>query len=246
MRMIETDNDRQDKIVLALNRFYDMTCRVAALCKEKQTNIESVVYVNTEGNDETACVYDYKIIQMKSSTTFDKLAQTYLGDPSLGPLISYYNKIQNEHNVESGTNIKIPVLVKDGSNQRNLIYASPEMQDNYGRDMALDDKGCFAVGPDGDFAVVSGKDNLAQAMGNRFATSSEKRIRVGVYGIRSSIGDPLAIDSFLLGSIEKTSYEDPRIERVDDISFKGERDSLFIVVTYTDINGNQNIYRGEI
>jgi hypothetical protein len=244
--MIETDNDKKDNIVLTLNKLLDLMFRAAALCKEKQTNVESVVYVDNDGNDAIAYVYDYRVIQMKSSSTFDKLAQTNMGDASLGPLIAYYNKIQNEHNIEAGTNIRIPILSKSGSNQRNKIYASPEMQDNYGRDIALTDGGGFAVSPGGDFQVVTGKENLAQALGNRFTTSSEKRIRLGAYGIRAAIGDPLAVDSFLLGSIEQTAYQDPRIERVDDINFQGKKDNLNIAVTYTDINGNQDTFKGEI
>jgi hypothetical protein len=244
--MIETDNDRQDRITLLLNKLMDSVFRAAALCKEKQTNIESVVYVKEDGNDGVAFIYDYKVEIMKSSTTFDNLAQTYYGDPSKGPIIAYYNKIQNEHKIEAGTAVKIPVLSKTISNQGNKIYASPDMQDNYGRDIALTDTGGFAVSPGGDFAVVIGRENLAQALGNRFTTSSEKRIRLGVYGIRAAIGDTIAINSFLFGSIERTAKEDPRIERIDDIKFYGKKDALHITVTYTDINGNQDTYKGEV
>jgi hypothetical protein len=244
--MIETDNDKQDTIILLLNKLMDSIFRAAALCKEKQTNIERVVYAKADGNDEVAYIYDYKAELMKSSITFDNLAQTYYGDPAKGPVIAYYNKIQNEHKIEAGTTIKIPILSKTIGNQGNKIYASPDMLDNYGRDIALTDTGSFAISPNGDFAVVIGKENLAQALGNRFTTSSEKRIRLGVYGIRAAIGDAIAINSFLFGSIEQTAKEDPRIERIDDINFHGKKDALYITVTYTDINGNQDTYKGEI
>jgi hypothetical protein len=241
--MIETE--KKDKITLILNKLLDYAFRAAAIAKEKQTNIEMIIYVDNEGNDAVAIAYDYNIIQMRSTTTFDSLAKEYLGDPSLGPLIAYYNKIQNEHEVESGSEIRIPILTRTQNNQGNKIYASPEMQDNYGRDIALNDNGGFTVDA-GDFAIVKGRKNLSQAMGSRFTTSTKKRIRLGAYGIRATIGDPLAVNSFLLGSIEQTAYEDPRIDRVDDINFQGKGDALFISVTYTDINGNQDTYKGEI
>jgi hypothetical protein len=245
--MIETENDKKDRITLILNKLLDSVFRAAALAKEKQTNIEAIVYVDKEGNDAVALVYDYKIVQMRSTTTFDNLAREHLGDPSQGPLIAYYNKIQNEHEAEAGSDIRIPILTRTQSNQGNKIYASPEMQDNYGRDIALNDNGGFAVAG-GDFAVVKGQKNLAQAIGNRLTTSSKKRIRLGAYGIRATIGDTLALDSFLMGSIEQTVYEDPRIDRVDEIHFEStvKGDALYITVTYTDINGNQNTYKGEI
>ena len=243
--MIETENDRQDIATDLMNRLLDQACRVMALAKEKQTNVECVVYVDNEGNDAITCVYGYKTVQMTTTTTFDKLAKDHLGNPDLGPLISYYNKIQFEHNVPAGTDIRIPMLTKENQNQHNRIYASPQMQDNYGRDLAITDDGDFAVSG-GDLAVVSGPNNLRQALANRLATAADKRIRIGAYGIRATIGDPLAVDSYLLGSIERTILEDPRIDRIEDIEIRGDGDALFISVTYTDINGNQDEYQGEI
>jgi len=243
--MIETENDRNDLITDLLNRLQDQASRVMALAKEKQTNIETIIYVGNDGNDAIAHVYDYKIIKMTSTTTFDKLAKEHYGDPNLGSLISYYNKIQFEHNVPAGTDIKIPILSKQEQNLRNRIYASPQMQDNYGRDIALTDDGDFAV-KNGDLAVVSGPDNLSQALANRLTTTLGKRIRIGAYGIRATIGDPVAIDSYLFSSIERTVEEDPRIEKIEEVTIEGRGDALFVSVDYLDINGNPGTYEGEI
>jgi len=243
--MTETENDKKDRIAFLLNKMFDYMFRAAAIAKEKQTGVEHIVYVDSEGNDAAVFVYDCKIVKMESSATFDKLAQEHFGDPSLGPLIAYYNKIQNEHEVESGADLRIPVLEKTASGQRNMIYAEPETRDSYGRDIALDDNGGFAV-TDGDFGIVSGKENLAQALGNRLATSAGNRIRLGAYGIKAATGDPVAVGSFLQGSIEQTVYEDPRIEKVEEIEYKGRGDAIYIAVTYTDINGGRDTYRGKI
>ena len=244
--MLETDNDKNDVFIDLMNQLYDNACRVVAMSKEKQTNLECVVYVDKNGNDAMTYVYDYKTVKMTSTTTFDKLALDHLGDPELGPLISYYNQIQFEHNIPAGTDIKIPVLTKNEKNQNNWIYASPQLHDIYGRDMAINENGDFDISPDEDIAAVSGTDNLLQAINNRLTTAAGKRIRVGAYGIRATIGDPMAINSYLMGSIERTVNEDPRIERIEDISFEGKGDVLLITVTYTDINGNQNKYQGAI
>jgi len=243
--MLQTENDRKDIITDLINQLQDQSFRVMALAKEKQTNIESIIYVDDDGNDAVAYVYDSKNVKMTTSTTFDKLAQEHYGDPNLGPLISFYNKIQFEHNVTAGIDIKIPVLSRQNQNLRNRIYASPQMQDNYGRDLMIGDDGDFAV-KNGDLAVVSGPDNLSQALGNRLTTAAEKRIRVGAYGIRATLGDPVAIDSYLLGSIERTSEEDPRIEKTEEIIIEGRGDALYVSVNYMDINGNPGIYEGVI
>jgi len=239
--MIETENDKKDALVLLTNQLVDMACRVVALAKEKQTNVETVIYVDNDGND----AYDYKTVKMTSATTLDKLAQDEYGDPSLGTLLAYYNKIQNEHTVEAGTTLKIPVLTMQDQNLNNRIYAPPEFQDCYGRDIALTDSGGFKVDM-GDFAVVKGPQNLHQAVGNRLTTASGKRLRIGAYGVRNSTGDPMAMNGYLMASIEQTLKEDPRIAHVDEIEFKGVGDKLYITVTYTDINGSKDTYTGEI
>lgn len=243
--MIETENDKEDALVLLTNQLVDTACRMVALAKEKQTNIETVVYVDDDGNDALANVYDYKTVKMTSATTFDKLAQDEYGDPSLGALLAYYNKIQNEHQVEAGTALKIPVLAEREQSLNNRIYAPPELQDCYGRDIALTDSGGFKVEM-GDFAVVKGPQNLHQAVGNRLTTASGKRIRVGAYGMRNSIGDAMGVNGYLMASIEQTMKEDPRIARVEELEIEGRGDKLHINVKYSDINGNTDAYIGEI
>jgi hypothetical protein len=243
--MIETENDKKDNIVLLTNRLADMACRAVALSKEKQTNVDCVIYVDDDGNDVTANVYDYKTVKMTSTTTFDALAQEMYGNPSMGTLIAYYNKIQNEHTIEAGSTLRIPVLTVQDQNLNNRIYAPHELQDNYGRDIALTDSGGFKAAY-GDIAVVKGPQNLHQATGNRLTTASKKRIRIGAYGIRSSIGDPMAVSSYLIASIEQTLKQDPRIASIDEIKFEGKGDKLYITVTYTDINSNKDTYTGEI
>lgn len=243
--LLITENDRQDEAILLANKLVDYACRIMALAKEKQTNIEGVIYVDNNGDDAIAYVYSYRTIKTTSSTTLDKLSQEEYGDPSMGAVIAHYNKIQNEHTLPAGTEIKIPVLTQQGQNLNNRIYAIPEMQDNYGRDIALNDKGGFATAY-GDFAVIKGPGNLHQAIGNRLTTASEMRIRVGFYGLRNSIGDTMGLSSYLMASIERTLKEEPRIARVDDIQFEGKADCLHIHVTYLDINGNQNTYIGDI
>jgi len=243
--MTETENDREDTLVLLANQLVDNACRAVALAKEKQTNVETAIYVDNNGNDAMANIYAYKTVKMTAATTFDRLAQDEYGDPALGSLLAYYNKIQYEHKVEAGTTLKIPVLTIQDQNLNNRIYAPPELQDSYGRDIALTESGGFKVNM-GDFAVEKGPQNLHQAVGNRLTTAKGKRLRIGSYGVRNSVGDPMAMNGYLMATIEQTMREDPRIARVDSIEFKGVGDKLYITVTYTDINGNPDTYTGEI
>ena len=237
--------DKSDMLTDYLSQLEEKACAVAALGKQKQTNTQSVVYVAPDGNDVSITVYDFRYHTWKSIDTFDKLANDLLGNPDYGTMLAYFNGIVNESEVKAGTKIKIPVLTEDESNTGNFIYAAPEKQENYGVDMTLDESGDFAVSG-GDFASVNGRDNLTQAIALRLTTASQKRIRITAYGIRSSIGEPMAVQSYLTGSIEQTIKADPRISKVEQISFRGDGDILRLGVVYTDINGETGSYKGEI
>ena len=240
-----TETDREDLIIDSLSQLEDSACLLVALSKEKQTNATSVVYVDKDGNDATVTVYDFRYHLWKSTDTFDKLAADLLGDAEYGTVIAYFNEVTNESELEAGTRIKIPVLNEDQSSINNKIYAAPEKQENYGIDIAIGDDGDLAINAN-DIGTVGHRDNLTQAIALRLTTASEKRIRLSSYGIRSTIGDPMAVESYLTGSIEQTVKADPRIEEVEDITFKGEGDVLKLEISYTDINGNTGSYKGEI
>lgn len=243
--MKQTDNDRQDNILLLCADMTDSTNRIVALAKEKRTNVRIFSYVDSTGNDQKAYAYGEKTIRWKSTDTFDALAYLYYGDASKGSMIAYYNGIQNEHDIEVGTKIYIPELNESSTNKANRIYAVPEEQDLYGIDIKLDEKGDFAY-LNGDFAFVGGQENLSQSMLNRLTTSAKKRIRLTSYGIRSAIGDNVALGSYLKASIMQTVLADPRISEIKEIKFTGKGDALTVRVTYTDLNGEDGETKGSI
>ncbi len=240
-----TDNDKQDLLTDYLSQLEDNACITVALAKEMQTNAVAVIYVGPDGNDKTITVYDFKYHIWKSTDTFDKLANDYLGNPDYGTVIAYFNSVANESELEAGMKIKIPVLTEDSSNTNNKIYAEPDKQENYGTDIELDTDGDFAL-LDGDIKTITGRDNLTQAIALRLTTASKKRIRLASYGIRSTIGDPVAVESYLTGSIEQSLKADPRIAEVNELVFKGDGDQLKLEVVYTDINGDTGMYKGDM
>ena len=136
-------------------------------------------------------------------------------------------------------------MTEESSNTNNKIYAEPDKQENYGTDIEIDTDGDFAL-LDGDIKTIDGRDNLTQAIALRLTTASKKRIRLASYGIRSTIGDPIAVESYLSGSIEQTIKMDPRVAEVNELTFRGNRDQLMLEVVYTDINGDTGMYKGDI
>ncbi len=240
-----TDEDKEDLIIDYLSQMEDSACNIVALSKEKQTNATAVVHVDSDGNDATVTVYDFKFHTWKSGDTFDRLAADLLGDAEYGTVIAYFNEVTNESELEAGTKIKIPVLSENESNVNNRIYAAPEKQENYGIDMKIGDDGDLDVSG-GDLKTVGDRDNLTQAVALRLTTAAGRRIRLSAYGIRSTIGDPVAIESYLSGSVEQTVLADPRVLELNELTFKGDGDKLMLELAYTDINGDTGMFKGEI
>ena len=240
-----TDNDKEDLLTDYVSQLDENASVIVALSKEKQTNATAVVDVDSAGNDATITVYDFKYHTWRSSDTFDNLAAALLGRPDYGTVIAYFNGVANESELEAGTKIKIPVLSENTSNTNNRIFAAPEKQENYGIDIKIGDDGDFDISG-GDIKTVDGRDNLTQAIALRLTTASNKRIRLSAYGIRTTIGDPVAVESYLSGSIEQTIQADPRISEVNELTFEGDGDKLRLEVVYTDINGDTGMYKGEI
>ncbi|MGL4986572.1 MAG: hypothetical protein ACRC5H_05465, partial [Treponemataceae bacterium] len=127
----------------------------------------------------------------------------------------------------------------------NYIYAIPEKQENYGVDIKINSEGNFVV-KNGDFDTVGGKNNLLQSLVLRLTTASTKRIRLSSYGIRTSIGDTMKLENYLVSSIEQTIISDPRIKSIENISFKTVQDALYVFINYIDLNGEVDTFEGVI
>ena len=243
--MDETNEDKADILTDCAERICMNACMLVALAKAGDTNCTQVIYVDTDGNDAVQNVWGFRYYTWKSSDTFDKVANRYLGSVEWATFLAYYNEVTVESELEAGSKIKIPYLTQQAAKAGNMIFAEPAKRDNYGVDIAIDDDGNFTA-TGGDFATVSGADNLAQALSMRLTTASENRLRLATYGIRVSTGDPMAAQSYLLGSIEQTVAAEGRVDTIESITFEGTSDGLNLNVVYTDINGATGEYEGVI
>ena len=140
-----TGNDIEDVRTDMMAAIAEDCCTLVAMAKERQTNVTQVVYVDANHNDAVASVYGHTIHVWRAGDTMDGLASDLLGNPDLGPLIAYFNKIGDEASIEAGTRIKIPCLTETAASRGNMIYAQPGGHDGYGADMR--------IGEDGDLAA---------------------------------------------------------------------------------------------
>lgn len=198
-------------------------------------------------NDRIITTYGYKVVALSDAeTNWDQLAQDYYGDASLSNLLATYNNLPTDETLKAGQNVLIPNLnMADSKTSENEVYNSPDVKDNYGKDLFIENKD-FGI-YNGDLAIINGIDNLEQALLNRYSTLIGARIRVEAYGIQASIGDAVSATSALIqSSVHQTTVEDPRVDSVEDISFQGKGDGLTVSVIYIDKNGAKRNFGGTV
>jgi|GEM_PF-6340176 len=165
---------------------------------------------------------------------------------AVSPVAAAHDGAAKPGDLRIGDVIRIPITRRTGSVVDNRVYARRGDRDNYGRDVRLTDEGRIMASVSGDYALVGGARNLAQAVLLRLRESVARRIRLNAYGIRKSVADPTAGVAYVLSSIDLTVSGDPRVAAVEDIRFRGERDFLNVDVTYSDINGSGGNVAGRV
>jgi uncharacterized protein YoxC len=188
--------------------------------------------------------YGYMRHIANSLTSLEKLAEMYLGDPDKAQTIALINQITGDDEIKPGDQIKIPVLNRNIMNTRNKIFGPANIRDTLGIDIAIEN-GIFQVGPNGDFIVKTDYENMNQAIRSRLSESLGNRLRLSTYGIRNVAGAPDAIAAaYIATSIKDTVMQDPRVERVEDLYFRGSGDSLLVSFFYYTYDGILHQYKG--
>ncbi len=221
---------------------------LSTITNKKLNDISFAIIPGEMGeDDQIVTTYGYKVISITDAeTNWDQIARDYYGDASLSYVIATFNNIPTDKPLVAGQSILIPNLnFAENKTSENEIYNSPDVKDNYGKDLLISDKD-FGV-TNGDLSLIDGVKNLEQSLLNRYSTLVGARIRLEAYGIRASIGDALTATSALIqASVHQTTVEDPRVDSVEDIKFSGKGDSLTVSVIYIDKNGSKRNFGGTI
>jgi hypothetical protein len=193
--------------------------------------------------------YGYKTVTITETTTLENLAANYLGDPIYQSLLADFNGLAGDDDLVVGQTVKIPSLVKGESVFSNLVY-STELVDVYGSDIRLDADGNMVISANGDYAIVSGIKNIIQAVNLRLNETLGRRLRLIMYGLRTSVGgnmSDLTPLSYAVVNIKDTLIQDPRISRIEGITMNMSGDAIEISLNFTTIKEGDYIpYSGEI
>lgn len=208
----------------------------------KKMNMPEVI-VNTDqaGNDYAVVSYGNKKYVLVDGDTLEKIAYKIYGSTDYVPLLENFNGISDD-DIVPGKEIRLPILDPQVRDLLNNIF---ETKDGLGTDISLTDDGDISVFG-GDFNIVSGDENLKQAIEVRLSAYMGSNVRDVLFGLRNSTGENQSTNAYLLASIEQTLAEEPRIAEVNRISYEGRGDNLNVRVDYTNINNIRNVYQGVI
>jgi len=164
--------------------------------------------------------------------TLQSIALDKLGSEDLWIFIAYVNPdITSNDDLVSGTQIFIPVQVdlSDTSSKELFIFSEDISRDPYGTDIKIDSYGNLLF-VNNDFVLVSGVENVRQAIDLRLNTEVGSLITQAGYGITAQAGfagTTMAL-RYLKMAIRTTIMQDPRVESVDNMRLTLESDSVFI------------------
>lgn len=182
--------------------------------------------------DGSKAVYGYFFVEADETTTLEAIAAKYLGDPDLAIDIAIANGLASDTLITPGMFLKIPRYSPDARNKANLVYSLSDEDKILGSDVYLR-AGVLAVDSNGDLQVVSGMANMSQAIQSRLSETLGTRLRLGTYGIKSIIGSPTQAAEFVATAIKDTLLADPRIHSIDNFTFQGRYDALYVGFDYT-------------
>jgi hypothetical protein len=207
-------------------------------------------YEIASDSQQRVTAYGTQLAMMTDGMSFEQLAKEQYGDASKAFVIASANGASSIEDMTARNSkyILIPVLEQKEMHYENNIIGMSAQRDSYGKDIALDEYGNLQLDVSGtDFAFKAGKQNLSQSILMRLRENINKRTRLQVYGIRTTLPDSEAAGSaYILSSIIQTLNHEPRIKDLLGVSFHGEGDALKIDIDYRDIGGSRDTINGTV
>jgi hypothetical protein len=215
--------------------------------------LEEDAGVDTEGDTVTRSVnletYEYsglKVYTIKGDDTLQRIALNELGDENLWSYIASVNPdIGSNVDLISGTEIFLPIEIDpgDGINKEKFILTEDFTRDPYGTDIRLDSDGNIVIQENNNMSLISGLENVQQAIDLRLNTMTGSMIKQSAFGITAQAGiagTELAI-KYLKTAIRSSLTQDPRIESVENMIVSLDSDVLNISMDVNVIGAEESL-----
>lgn len=172
------------------------------------------------------------VYTVRGGDSLQSIALSQLGDENLWPYIASVNDgVSSNADISPGDDLYIPQQTEPADNDREQYILTEDAARNpYGTDIKLDPDGNIVVQESGDFALISGIENVKQAVDLRMNTLVGSMLKQSAFGLATQAGlagTDMAIRYLKMG-IRSAVAADPRIQSVSNIKVQMDVDRLKI------------------
>jgi hypothetical protein len=180
---------------------------------------------------------------LKAGESLLTIANRFLGSPSLWLELAEINQAQDAYTDSEGMSFRAGSIILIPVNVPNLAphllpQASFTTEDAIAVDLLLDLSGDLIFNNE-DAELVSGEDNLRQAIINRIRTATDDITAAPRYGLGANlIGAKLTeqVSAYMIASIREQILQDPRVLDVRDITLERNSSAVDIGMSVYCIN----------
>lgn len=202
--------------------------------KEKIIPKDAGLEVQADGTVSRAAIFDtftftgLNVYTVKGEDTLQSIALVQMGNENLWPFVASVNNMRDNEDLVVGEDIHIPVAFEGEVNKDNFIMTEDIARDPYGSDFQIDDEGNIVIAESNDVSLISGLQNVEQAIDLRLSTAIGSMIKQTAYGL---IGQPgiagtdLALKYIRMG-LKAALIQDPRIEDIQNINVLVDGDKV--------------------
>jgi phage baseplate assembly protein W len=173
------------------------------------------------------------VYTIKGEDTLQSIALSEMGDEDLWVYIAAVNGgLYSNNDLVPGNTIYIPVQIEtsEAINKEQFIMTEDIIRDPYGTDILLDANGGIVVQENSDVALVSGIENVQQAINLKLQTTAGSMIKQSAYGIIAQAGfagETMAL-RYMKMAIRAALIQDPRIEAIRNLFVTLESDVVYV------------------
>jgi len=171
------------------------------------------------------------VYHVQGGDSLQSIALRQMGDETLWWVIVEVNNIASNNDLVVGQSLYIPVATSAANAPKDqYIFTENPYRDPFGTDIKVDADGNLVLSESNDFALISGPENVVQAVNLLVNTLVGSMIKQSTYGILNQAGraaSPMAARYTKL-SLTSALLADPRISYVNNLQVSLVADAMTI------------------